>query len=68
MTRDEYLQRHHEFHKRGNALPQSKLNPAIVRQIRENDGWTSRQWADHLGVHFRTVEKVRAWETWWHVR
>ena len=68
MTRDEYLQRHHEFHKRGNALPQSKLTPAIVRQIRANNDWTARQWAEHLGLHQRTIEAVRQYRRWGHVR
>lgn len=53
---------------RGDDLPHAKLSPEIVRAIRSNpDGLTARQHADLLGVHYRTVEKVRHFETWGHV-
>jgi hypothetical protein len=69
MNRAEYLIRHHEFHQRGNDLPQAKLNPELVRQIRANrHGWTAKQWASHLGLHIRTVDKVRDRRSWSHVQ
>jgi hypothetical protein len=68
MNRAEYLIRHHELHKRGNDLPQAKLNPDLVRQIRINRyGWTAKQWADHLNLHHRTIDKVRDFRSWRHV-
>jgi len=68
MTRAEYIERAYEFAKRGSDLPQSKLTEATVRQIRRNaDGWTARQWADHLGLHVRTIEAVRQYRRWGHV-
>lgn len=53
---------------RGADLPHSKLDPDTVRAIRENhDNLTARQWAALLQVHYRTIEKVRHFETWGHV-
>ena len=53
---------------RGESLPHAKLCAETVRAIRENlEGLTSREWASHLRVHYRTIEKVRHYETWVHV-
>lgn len=66
MNRAEYLcqQRLHAL--RGNDLPQSRLNPDLVREIRASPE-THRAIAARLRVHYRTVEKVRHYETWVHV-
>ena len=69
MTRVEYLERAHALAKRGSDLPQSKLTEGAVREIRRNPrGWTARQWADHLGLHIRTIEAVQQYRRWGHVR
>lgn len=53
---------------RGEALPQARLTAADVLLIRENRrGETARQLADRFGVHYRTIENVRARKTWAHV-
>lgn len=53
---------------RGNDLPQTKLNPEIVRAIRENRrGLTRKQLAAQYGVHYRTVEKIHYFESWTHI-
>ena len=68
LTRSEYLDQAHALAKRGTDLPQSKLNPELVRQIRRNpNGWTAKRWAEELGVHVRTVEAVRSYKNWSHV-
>ncbi|MOA57980.1 hypothetical protein D3C78_1822740 [compost metagenome] len=47
------------------AHPNAKLNLEKVRRIRQNrHGKTARQLADEHGVHFRTIEKIRAFQTW----
>ena len=54
--------------KRGEALPQAKLDPDKVRAIRQNrHGYTAKQWASLLGLHIRTIEAVNARKTWVHV-
>lgn len=69
MNRAEYLQRHHEFHPRGNQLPHARLTPVAVREIRINRrGETAAQLAARFGVHIRTIEKVRHYETWRHIQ
>lgn len=69
LCRAEYQVRAHEYAARGSDLPQSKLTDDIVRRIRENkDGLTANQWAEHLGVHRRTIDGVRSYRTWRHVR
>jgi hypothetical protein len=51
--------------KRGSDLPQTKLTIEQVQKIRENrKGKTARALAEEFGVHFRTIEKIRAGETW----
>lgn len=69
IDRGEYLARAAEFAPRGTALPHAVLDEAKVRAIRANRaGWSRRQWAEHLGVHVRTIDKVATRETWAHVR
>jgi len=47
----------------------AKLTADQVRQIRINrNGQTAKQLATGYGVHWRTVEKIRAFETWVNVR
>jgi hypothetical protein len=68
MNRREYLQRAREFAARGNSLKQSRLDAGKVRYIRCNEkGMTAKALADMFGVHYRTIEKVRHFETWIHV-
>lgn len=69
MTRREYANGGaREVCPRGNDLPQAKLNPELVREIRINQhGWTAKQWANHLGLHQRTIDKVRGYRSWIHV-
>lgn len=47
------------------ARPCAVLTPDQVRQIRAA-GYrlTARQLATEYGVHYRTIEKVRAYESW----
>ncbi|RLA56153.1 MAG: hypothetical protein DRR04_14260 [Gammaproteobacteria bacterium] len=69
MNRYEYLQRAREFAARGCALKQSRLDANKVRYIRKNEGgMTARALASLFGVHYRTIEKVRHYETWVHVK
>lgn len=68
MTRDEYLSRAVELASRGESRPNARLNAEKVRAIRQNsDKNTARQLANIYGVHYRTIEKVRHYETWVHV-
>lgn len=69
MTRHEYRQYGARVAAlRGTALPQAKLDEAKVRAIRTNRaGWTAKQWAQHLGLHVRTIDKVRDRRSWSHV-
>lgn len=54
---------------RGEARHNARLTEADVRWIRKNrHGFTAKLQAALLGVHHRTVEKVRYYETWYHVR
>ena len=54
--------------KRGNDLPHAKLTPDVVREIRANrHGITAKQWADRLGLHVRTIDKVRDRKSWSHI-
>lgn len=54
--------------KRGNDLPHAKLNPEMVRVIRLNRyGWSAKRWAEVLGVHVRTIKRVRDRKSWAHV-
>jgi len=54
---------------RGEQLGHARLDAETVRSIRANVyGWTARQWAQALGVHQRTIDGVRSYRTWRHVR
>ena len=68
MTRFEYANGGALQHaRRGTDLPHARLTPDLVREIRANrKGLTARQWAKSIGCHYRTVEKVRHYETWIH--
>lgn len=70
MNRAQYLcGGAHLTARRGNDLPHAKLNPDLVREIRTNrHGLTAKQWADQLGLHVRTVDKVRDRRSWSHVQ
>ena len=68
MTRSEYLSTLKINARRGSDLPQSKLNPKLVREIRTNRfGMTAKAQAAKYGVHYRTIEKVRHFASWRHV-
>ncbi len=55
--------------KRGTDLPHAKLTEDKVRAIRQNrHGWTAKQWAESLGLHQRTIDKVRDLRSWVHVK
>jgi hypothetical protein len=63
----------------GNELPQSKLTPLLVIEIRRrneekqkriaelNAKYSAKAIAADLGVHVRTIEKVLRYESWRHV-
>lgn len=52
----------------GTELPHAKLDEEKVRAIRKNrNGWTAKRWAESLGVHIRTIDKVRDFRSWAHV-
>jgi hypothetical protein len=68
MNRNEYLSISTSTARRGSDLPQSKLNPELVREIRTNRlGMTAKAQAVKYGVHYRTIEKVRHFASWRHV-
>lgn len=60
---------------RGMRLPQTKLTPDDVEQIRQLSEWkraeierlnsiaSAKALAEKFGVHYRTIEKVLAYET-----
>lgn len=53
---------------RGTDRHNAKLDPATVQWIRRNrHGFSAKLQAALIGVRYRTVEKVRAFETWGHV-
>jgi hypothetical protein len=53
---------------RGNQLPNAKLNPDLVRAIRENRrGMTDKQQSDLYDVHPNTIFRVRHYAAWRHV-
>jgi hypothetical protein len=66
--------------KRGDELPQTKISDAQVIEIREaavrreelrdyiTENLTNAALAQRYGVHHRTIEKVLAMETHFHVR
>ena len=68
MNRSEYLFTAIFTSKRGVDLPQSRLTPGIVREIRINrHGMTAKEQAKVYGVHFRTIQDVLYYNTWRHV-
>lgn len=68
MTRQEYLLRAREFASRGEHRHNAKMCPSKVRRIRENKaGETAKELAARYNVHYRTIEKIRHYETWAHV-
>ncbi len=67
MTREEYLSRAREFASRGEARPNAVMSPDLVRLVRA-DRRTAKELAAEIGCHYRTIEKVRHYETWCHVR
>ena len=69
MTRTEYRNGGAIQHaRRGSDLPHARLTPDLVLDIRANrQGLTAREWAAAIGCHYRTIEKVRHYETWIHV-
>jgi hypothetical protein len=66
MTRDEYLTRAREFASRGESRPNAVMSPDLVRLVRA-DRRTTKELAAEIGCHYRTVEKVRQFETWTHI-
>jgi hypothetical protein len=68
MNRAEYISTAILIAPRGLDLPQSKLTPDLVREIRINrHGLTARSQSDKYGVHIRTIEQVRLYKTWRHI-
>ena len=76
MTRYEYLNGGaHITARRSNQLPQTKLEPEQVKEIRRLHSWKQEQiaklnaefsakgLASKFGVHYRTIEKVLTRET-----
>lgn len=55
LPRDEYLTRTYEFARRGHG----RLTDDQVRLARSYH-WTAREAAEALGVHYRSVEKIRS--------
>ncbi len=78
-TRAEYLLASTTFAKRGAELPQSKLTPELVAEIRSArkqrealrqhiaENLSNEALAKRLGVHVRTVEKAATHESWSHL-
>lgn len=65
--------------KRGESLPQSKLNERIVIEARDahasgmdaikeiHANYSIKALANHYGVHVRTMERAISGETWSHI-
>lgn len=78
-TRDQYLLAASTFAKRGEELPQSKLTPELVAEIRSArrqrealrkhiaENLSNEALAKKLGVHIRTIEKAITNESWSHL-
>lgn len=78
-TRDQYLLAASAYAKRGAELPQSKLTPELVAEIRSArrqrealrkhiaDNLSNEALAKKHGVHIRTIEKAITHETWSHL-
>ena len=68
MERSEYLTRAREFASRGESRHNAKMDKDKVNMVRDNPrGMTAKQLAEEFGVHYRTIEKIRSYETWTHV-
>lgn len=67
MKREEYLSRAREFASRGISRPNAVMTPDRVRHIRDSSE-TAKKLAEEFGCHYRTVEKVRQYETWTHIQ
>lgn len=80
MTRDEYQSRQRELSARGEALPQSKLTDATVREARETYE-RARYAIEHIHAHYSVaalarkygvstgaMEKALNYTTWGHVQ
>ena len=79
INRDEWEQRRTEFTPRGMDLPQTKLMPLDVAEIRSaarqreklreyiNSNLSNAALAAKFGVHVRNIEKVLSRETWSHI-
>lgn len=79
LHRDEWEQRRTEFVKRGMELPQSKLMPLDVAEIRSaarqrdklrdhiRNNLSNAALARKFGVHERSIEKVLSQEAWSHI-
>lgn len=78
LNRDEWEQRRTEFVKRGLDLPQTKLMPLDVSEIRSaarqrdrlkthiKDNLSNAALAKRFGVHERSIEKVLSRDSWSH--
>jgi hypothetical protein len=65
--------------KRGSELPQAKLDDSDVRMIRQLIAERNRHMqaakslsnaliAEKFGVHYRTIDRISAGESWTHVK
>lgn len=80
MNHDDYLIRAREFALRGSALPQTRLTPSAVNEIREarekredlrlhiKEKLSNDALAAKFGVHVRTIEKAIKYETFRQVK
>ncbi len=78
-TREQYLLAASTFAARGAELPQSKLTPDLVAEIRSArrqrealrkhiaENLTNQALAKKYGVHVRTIEKAITNESWSHL-
>lgn len=78
-TREQYLLAASTFAARGNELPQAKLTPELVAEIRSArrqrealrkhiaENLSNEALAKKLGVHVRTIEKAITNESWSHL-
>jgi len=69
ISRQNYLLMPCKYAKRGEQLKHSKLTEDDVRKIRidADKGITAKSQASEYGVHIRTIEKIRRYESWTHV-
>lgn len=69
LSRQNYLLMPYKWAKRGTELKHAKLNDDIVRKIRieAKHRRTAKSQAAEYGVHIRTIEKIRRYESWTHV-